>query len=222
MSNDFVKDGGQQPYYGVYPAMVTGLVDPDSLGRIELRFPWLGTDGDSDVRAWATLLSPYADNDQGFQALPEVDSQVVVAFEAGNLRRPYIVGACWNGQEALPSAAEDANNIRVLKTRSGSVLEFDDSQGAAKITLEMESGHKLVLDDSAQTITLSHSSGHVITFTAGGAVEIQANSTIDLTAAALNVHAPVATFDGIINCTTLVASSAVTSPMYSPGVGNLW
>lgn len=222
MINDFVSDGGQQPYYGVYPAIVTDLVDPDSLGRIELKFPWLGTDGNSDVRAWATLLSPYADNDQGFQVLPEVDSQVVVAFEAGNLRRPYIVGSCWNGVEALPEAAEEANNIRVLKTRSGSVLEFDDSQGAAKITLQMESGHKLVLDDSARTVTLSHSDGHVITFTAGGAVEIQANSTIDLTAAALNVHAPVAVFDGIITCTTLVASTAVTSPMYSPGVGNLW
>ncbi len=222
MSNDFVIDGGQQPYYGVYPAIVTDLVDPDSLGRIELKFPWLGSDGDSDVRAWATLLSPYADNDQGFQALPEVDSQVVVAFEAGNLRRPYIVGSCWNGVEALPEAAEEANNIRVLKTRSGSKLEFDDTQGAAKVTLEMESGHKLVLDDSSQTITLSHSSGHVITFTAGGAVEIQANSTIDLTAAALNVHAPVATFDGIINCTTLITSVGVVSPMYSPGVGNLW
>ncbi|MCP3688983.1 MAG: hypothetical protein GY784_11255 [Gammaproteobacteria bacterium] len=222
MINDFVSDGGQQPYYGVYPAIVTDLVDPDSLGRIELKFPWLGTDGDEDVRAWATLLSPYADNDQGFQALPEVDSQVVVAFEAGNLRRPYIVGSCWNGVEALPEAAEEANNIRVLKTRSGSVLEFDDSEGAAKVTLEMASGHKLVLDDSAQTITLSHSSGHVVTFTAGGAVEIQANTTIDLTATALNVHAPVATFDGIINCTSMIASVGVVSPMYSPGVGNLW
>jgi len=222
MINDFVSDGGQQPYYGVYPAIVTDLVDPDSLGRIELKFPWLGTDGDSDVRAWATLLSPYADNDQGFQVLPEVDSQVVVAFEAGNLRRPYIVGSCWNGVEALPEAAEQANNIRVLKTRAGSVLEFDDSQGAAKVTLQMESGHKLVLDDSARTVTLSHSDGHVITFTAGGAVEIQANSTIELTATALNVHAPVATFDGIINCTTMIASVGVVSPMYSPGVGNLW
>ena len=56
MINDFVSDGGQQPYYGVYPAIVTDLVDPDSLGRIELKFPWLGTDGNSDVRAWATLL----------------------------------------------------------------------------------------------------------------------------------------------------------------------
>ena len=32
MINDFVSDGGQQPYYGVYPAIVTDLVDPDSLG----------------------------------------------------------------------------------------------------------------------------------------------------------------------------------------------
>ncbi len=222
MINDFVNDGGQQTYFGVYPAIVTNLVDPDGIGRIEIRFPWLGSDGDSDVRAWATLLSPYADDDQGLQTLPEVDSQVVVAFEAGNLRRPYIVGSCWNGVEKLPTSAAAANNIRVLKTRSGSVLEFDDSEGAAKITLKMRSGHELVLDDSAQTVRLSHSSGHVITFTAGGAVEIQANSTIELTATALNVHTPVATFDGIINCTTLAASTAVTSPMYSPGVGNLW
>jgi len=222
MMGKFVNDGGQQPYYGVYPAIVTDLVDPDSLGRIEVKFPWLGREGDSDVRAWATLLSPYADNDQGLQTLPEVDSQVVVAFEAGNLRRPYIVGSCWNGVEALPQAAEEANNIRVLKTRSGSKLEFDDTEGSAKITLTTSAGHELVLDDGGSTITLSHSSGHIITFTAGGAVEIQANSTIDLTASALNVHAPVATFDGIINCTTVVASAAIISPMYSPGVGNLW
>lgn len=222
MINDFTPDGGTQTYYGVYPAIVTDLVDPDALGRIEVRFPWLGSDGDRDLRAWATLLSPYADKDQGFQTLPEVDSQVVVAFEAGNLRRPYIVGACWNGVESLPQAAEAANNIRVLKTRSQSILEFDDTDGAAKITLQMASGHKLVLDDSAQTITLSHSSGHVITFTAAGVVEIRGNLSVDVQAPVVNVKAPVANFDGIINCTSLIASALVSSPTYTPGVGNLW
>ena len=222
MINDFTLDGGLQTYYGVYPAIVTDLVDPDSMGRIEIRLPWLGSDGDSEVRAWATLLSPYADNDQGFQTLPEVDSQVVVAFEAGNLRRPYIVGACWNGQEVLPTEAEEANNIRVIKTRSGSELEFDDTEGASRVTLKMRSGHQLVMDDSASTVTLSHANGHVITFSATGAVEIQANSTVELTASAFNVHAPVTNFDGIVNCTTMVASSGVVSPMYTPGLGNIW
>lgn len=222
MINAFSPDGGQQLYFGVYPAIVTDVVDPDSLGRVEVRFPWLGEEGDGAVRAWATLVSPYADDDQGLLTIPEVESQVVVAFEAGNLRRPYVIGACWNGQEALPVAAEESNNIRVLKTRSGSQLEFDDSDGAAKVSLTMASGHSLVLDDSASTVTLSHSGGHTITFTAGGAIEINANSTVELNAIAFNVHAPVATFDGIVNCTTLNASAAITSPMYSPGVGNLW
>ena len=60
------------------------------------------------MRAWATLLTPYADDEQGFEVLPEVDTQVVVAFEAGDLRRPYIVGSCWNGKETLPEAPDGA------------------------------------------------------------------------------------------------------------------
>lgn len=222
MMNRFTPDGGQQMYFGVYPAIVTDLVDPDNLGRIEVSFPFLGSVGQQDVRAWATLVSPYADNEQGFMVLPEVDTQVIVAFEAGNLRRPYIVGACWNGKEALPRTPDAANNLRIIKTRSGSILEFDDTDGANKITLQMDSGHKLVLDDSAQTVTLSHSSGHVITFTASGAVEIRANSTVELTASVFNVHAATSNFDGIVTCTTLMAQTGVVSPSYTPGAGNVW
>lgn len=222
MINAFTQDGGRQLYFGVYPAIVTDLVDPGGLGRIEVKFPWLGEQGEADVRAWATLLSPYADDDQGFQVLPEVDSQVVVAFEAGNLRRPYVVGACWNGQEQLPVEPEAANNKRVIKTRSKSILEFDDRQGAAKITLSTDGGHELVLDEGRQSVTLTHSNGAVITFNAGGQIEIRANATVEVTASAVNVHAPVATFDGIVNCTTLIASAGVVSPSYTPGAGNIW
>jgi uncharacterized protein involved in type VI secretion and phage assembly len=221
MNNDFSPDGGRQRYFGVYPALVSNILDPENLGRVEVNFPWLGSSGDG-VSAWSTLTSPYADDDQGLQIMPEVGSQVVVAFEAGNLRRPYILGSCWNGKATPPKTVEQANNIRVIKTRSGSELEFDDSDGSAKVTLKMASGHELVMDDSASTITLTHASGHVINFSAAGAIEITANSTVELNAAAFNVHAPVATFDGIINCQTLIAGTAVVSPMYSPGVGNIW
>ncbi|MCI5222377.1 MAG: hypothetical protein D3924_06835 [Candidatus Electrothrix sp. AR4] len=215
-------DGGRQQYYGVYPAIVTDIVDPDNLGRVEVKFPWLGTEGEKDVRAWATLLSPYADKDQGFLTLPEKNTQVVVAFEAGNLHRPYIVGACWNGQEALPVKPEKDNNKRVIKTRSESILEFDDSKGAEKITLSMKSGHKLEMDDGARIVTLTHSDGAIVRFTASGQIEIQANATVEVTASAMNVHVGTATFDGIINCTTLNASVGVVSPSYTPGAGNVW
>lgn len=216
-----VDDGGGVRYFGVYPAIVTDLVDPNTLGRIQVKFPWLGADGDA-VRAWATLLTPYADDDQGFEVLPEVDTEVVVAFEAGDLRRPYIVGSCWNGVESLPEAATAANNKRLIKSRAGSLLEFDDTQGAAKVTISMQSGHKLVLDDSGQEVRLAHGNGCSIVMDAGGRISITANSSVDITAPVLNVHAPVANFDGLINCQTIVCSASVVSPSYTPGAGNIW
>jgi uncharacterized protein involved in type VI secretion and phage assembly len=217
-----VTDGQRPAYFGLYPALVTDIVDPDKIGRIEVEFPWLSVDDENDVRAWATLLSPYADKEQGFQFLPEKGSQVVVGFEAGDARRPYIVGACWNGKEALPDKPKEANNIRVIKTRSKSQLEFDDTEGAAKITLSTSAGHKLILDEEQGEVTLTHSNGCTIKMTQAGVIEIQANSSVDVTAGVLNVHAGTANFDGVINCTTLVAKSSVCSPSYTSGAGNIW
>jgi len=218
---EHVTDGAAPRYFGVYPAIVTDIVDPDSIGRIQVKFPWLGDDG-ADVRAWATLCTPYADDDQGIEILPSVDTQVVIAFEAGDLRRPYIIGACWNGVESLPESPASPNNKRLWKTRAKSLLEFDDTDGASKVTLSMDSGHKLVLDDSAQEVRLTHSNGCVITFNAAGQIQITANATVEITASALNVHCATSTFDGLINCTTLIASSSIVSPSYTPGAGNIW
>jgi uncharacterized protein involved in type VI secretion and phage assembly len=216
------QDGDARRYFGVYPALVTDIVDTESLGRIEVKFPWLGSTGADDVRAWATLVSPYADDDQGLEILPSVDTQVVVAFEAGDLRRPYVIGASWNGVESLPEAAAAPNNKRLLKSRNGSKLEFDDTEGAGKVTVSMQSGHKVVLDDSAQQVTVSHQNGCTLVMDAAGKVSIKANSSVDITAPVLNVHAATANFDGIVNCTTLIASSGVVSPSYTPGAGNIW
>jgi uncharacterized protein involved in type VI secretion and phage assembly len=212
-------DGQVPGYFGVYPAIVTDIVDPDHLGRIQVRFPWLGGDGDRDVRAWATLCSPYADDNQGLEILPSVGTQVVVAFEAGNTTRPYILGAAWNGKEGLPHAAESANDIRLLRTRADSRLEFDDGT-PPKVSLTMASGHKIMLDDAAQEITIEHSGGCTIRLTMTN-IEINANVSLQVTAPIVNVDAAVSTFTGIVECKTLVADSFVISPGYTPGVGNL-
>jgi uncharacterized protein involved in type VI secretion and phage assembly len=208
-------------HFGVYPALVTDIVDRDALGRVQVRFPWLGAGGD-DVRAWATLCSPYADDDQGIEFLPAVGTQVVVAFEAGDLRRPYILGATWNGREALPEAPKASNDKRMIKTRSGSLLEFDDGASAERVTLSMHAGHRLVLDNGGQTVTLAHANGALLEIDVAGRVSVTANSTMELTASVLNVHAPVANFDGMVTCTTVICNTGVVSPSYTPGAGNIW
>ncbi len=214
-------DGGAPGYFGVYPALVTDIVDPDSLGRIEVRLPFLGSDGDGDVRAWATLCTPYADADAGLEILPEVDSQVVVAFEAGNPRRPYIVGCTWNGTAALPQTPETANNIRLLRSRADSRLEFDDTDSAPKLTLRTRSGHEIVIDDGGGEITVHHAGGCEVTLTATS-VEVTANVQVSVSAVMVDVSAPISTFSGVVKCQTVVAESFVISPAYTPGVGNIW
>lgn len=221
MIEGFRPDGEAPRHFGVFPAIVTDIVDPDSLGRIQVKFPWLGADGDR-VRAWATLLSPYADDRQGFEVLPAVDTQVVVAFEAGDLRRPYILGSAWNGREAMPEPPTAANNKRLIRTRSGSLLEFDDTEGAARVTLSMRSGHQLVLDDSSQEVRLQHANGSTLELDAAGNVTLTALAGVTINApAGLTVNAPSTLFSGAVTCQAFTATS-VTSPIYTPGVGNVW
>jgi uncharacterized protein involved in type VI secretion and phage assembly len=221
MIGDRDPDGGGPRFFGVYPAIVTSLTKDDKrLGRIEVSFPFLGEAG-KDVRALATLCTPYADNDQGFEMIPSKGSQVLVAFEAGDLQRPYVLGACWNGREKLPQTPQAANDKRLIKTRSGSLLEFDDKAGSAKVTLSMKSGHRIVLDDSGPTLTIRHSGGSSITFEASGNVSITCKGALNITATSVMVKAPSTTHTGSITCLALTATS-ITSPLYSPGAGNIW
>ena len=218
-----VRDDGATPgYFGVYPAFVTDLVDPDNLGRVEVRFPTLGDAGDRDLRAWATLCSPYADDDQGLQVLPEVGSEVVVAFGAGDFAFPFVIGAAWNGKAHGPRKAKAANNIRVLRSRSHSELEFDDQAGAEKVSITMEGGHEIVLDNAVGDITIRNRNGSVIRIDMAGRIEITANLSVDVTAPMVNVTAPMSRFSGIVSCQTLMTDAFVISPAYTPGVGNIW
>jgi uncharacterized protein involved in type VI secretion and phage assembly len=220
------EDGGGSRHFGLYPAVVTKLTgDPLRLQRIEVSFPWLGEDGDS-VRAWATLLSAYADADQGIQALPEKDSVVVVGFEAGELERPYIVGSMWTGQAKMPIAPTDANDQRLLRSRSGSRLVFDDAAGNAKVSLSVAGGasdkvHKIVIDDAAGTVTIESKSGATITLTASGGVEINALSKLSITAPTVTVDSGMVKCSGIVKCESVITNATVSS-LYTPGAGNIW
>jgi uncharacterized protein involved in type VI secretion and phage assembly len=232
-------DGGLAPYYGLYPAKVTDST-PDDLGRIEVELPWLGQnpadeagqqgDAGEPVRIRATLLSSWAAADQGLLTLPPNDSQVIVGFEAGNLARAYVVGACWNGVAQMPhqgsassgSSTEATEDRRVLRTKTGHYIEFDESSGSNKLTLATAGGHKITLDDTSSEISITHSSGHAIKLEASGNISITANAGVSITASSgLTVTAPTAQFSGIVQCTALIASTAVSSPVYTPGIGGL-
>jgi uncharacterized protein involved in type VI secretion and phage assembly len=166
--------------YGVVVGVVTNNQDPDGRGRVKVRFPWLSEEHES---AWARVVTPMAGNDRGLFLLPEVDDEVLVAFEHGRVELPYVLGALWNGQDKPPADnADGENNIRVLKSRSGHVIRLDDSEGAEKIEIaDAEGTESLVFDMAAKTITLTADSDVVIE-SKNGKVKVTGQKGVEITA----------------------------------------
>lgn len=126
MSGDeAIGDIVQVPLPGVYYAVVTQNDDPDC--RVKVRFPWL-PGGDHDQSHWALIAAPMAGDKFGTYVLPEVDDTVVVAFVSGDIRFPVILGGVWNETDKPPEDNGDGKNeFRLIKSRSGHRLLFDDS-----------------------------------------------------------------------------------------------
>lgn len=217
--------GGQ--FYGVYPALVVDNQDPDDLGRVRIRLPW-SPDSDGDAyETWARIATLMAGNNRGSWFIPDADDEVLVAFEGGDPRRPFVVGMLWNGRDTPPERMDSNNNLKTILSRAGVRITMDDSDGAVSLTLSTPGGHSLVFDDGDRSVTATDSNGNVIKLDSGGVtvttaaqVKVQA-STIEATAGMVTVNAGLSKFSGVVQCDTLISNSVV-SASYTPGVGNLW
>lgn len=130
--------------YGAVVGIVTSIDDPDALGKVKVRYPWLK---DNIESPWARVVSFMAGPQRGGVFRPEVGDEVLLVFNHGDMRFPYIIGGLWNGRDESPSerGADRDNNIRLIKSRSGHMILFDDSAGSEKITVIDKNGHMIEL-----------------------------------------------------------------------------
>jgi len=183
--------------HGVVVGIVTNNQDPDGLGRVKVKFPWLS---DVDESTWARIAAPMAGDQRGVYFLPEVEDEVLVAFEHGDVRFPYVLGALWNGKDAPPASNDDGkNNVRIIKSRSGHVIKLNDEDGKETIEIVDKSEKNSILIDTANNsialtsdkdITLSASNGTIkldaqkIEINSSGPTKIAAGSTASVEASA--------------------------------------
>jgi uncharacterized protein involved in type VI secretion and phage assembly len=176
--------------YGVVVALVSSIDDPDELGRVKLRFPWLKDDSESD---WARVACFMAGPDRGALFRPEVGDEVLVLFEHGDMRFPYVIGALWNGQDTAPGEkqADADNNIRLIKSRSGHLVVFDDTADAEKIEIVASSGNdRITIDAAENTISVSSAKDIVLSAPDGkvsfecGNLEIAASASVKIESSA--------------------------------------
>lgn len=172
---------GQARIYGVVIGLVIDNRDPQGLGRVQVRLPGAS---DAQIGYWARQAVLMGGAKRGTFFLPEVGDEVLVAFEAGDRTRAYVLGALWNGQDPPPdSNAKGANNLRFIKSRSGHLIRLDDTGGAEKIEIIDKSGsNSLTIDTASNTITIT-SSADVNIEAAQGTIKLSAQK-IEISSAA--------------------------------------
>ena len=171
-----------QPGQTMLVGIVTNNQDPDKLGRVKVKFPTLT---EADESNWARVVGVGAGANRGFDCLPEVDDEVLVAFEHGDIHRPYVIGGVWNGTDAPPTVVTDSVvggkvRLRTFKTRVGHQLQFvEEDKGAVKkgVYLNTIDGHNLQLDDSSKVISLTSTGDITVkTGTSGTAENLTINA----------------------------------------------
>ena len=134
--------------------VVTDNTDPDKLGRVKVKYPTLG---DNIESGWARIVRGASGKERGAVALPEVNDEVVIAFEHGDARRPFVLGALFNGK--------DTPGADLVKPASSFAARFPrDIDVATKAAV-------IVAADKGMTVTASK-----------GPIEITASKEMKLTA----------------------------------------
>jgi phage baseplate assembly protein gpV len=175
-----------QPGQTLMIGMVTNNNDPKKWGRVKVKFPTLTEEHESH---WARVVAIGAGPDRGFDCLPEINDEVLVAFEHGDIHRPFVLGGVWNGKDAPPTVVTESVvsskvRLRTFKTRTGHTLQFVEEDKASskkgvytdtvykhkihcndsekKINIETGGSHYALLDDQNKKIEIKTSGGHKI------------------------------------------------------------
>jgi phage protein D len=182
-----------RPIYGVVPALVTDVNDPENLGRVKLKFPWLSDDYTSD---WARTLQLSAGPDRGTVFLPEVNDEVLVAFEQGDLRRPFLLGGLYNGVakpklgDGLVDSTGAVKRRGFISKKGHKVVFLDDDSKSGVMLSTADNGLRIALKETGTTIRIN-SKGKVeieaqgdVTIKAQGQMQLEAQGQMELKAGA--------------------------------------
>jgi uncharacterized protein involved in type VI secretion and phage assembly len=146
--------------------MVIGLVTQVDVGKIKVNFPWLDDNHESD---WIRISTMMSGDNRGSFFMPEVKDEVLLGFDQGNPRIPYVVGYLWNGKDAPPG--QDVRD-RKITSKNGHSIRFLDAtpSGGSKGALVIEDAHH-------NRITMSN-----------GKISIEAKGLLEITAAHITLN----------------------------------
>ena len=212
---------------GVHLALVVDVQDPQSLGRVKVKLPAIDPEGDAPI--WARVAVPFAGDNYGAFFIPDVDTEVLIAFIAGDVGAPVVIGNLWNGSAAVPESVGSAIDLWSMTGKNGTRVAIVE-QGAGQETVEIETpggvtakvtdsgGGKIKLEAGTQSVELSPTG---IKLDSAINVEITGSAMAKISAPFVKIDCPFTQATGLFHCDTLITDSVI-SPSYTPGAGNVW
>uniref|UniRef100_UPI00286DFD85 phage baseplate assembly protein V n=1 Tax=Flavobacterium sp. TaxID=239 RepID=UPI00286DFD85 len=147
---------------------------PAGLGRVQVQMAW--QKDFSENTPWIRMVNPHAGGGKGIYFIPEIGEEVLVAFEAGNAEKPFVLGAMYNGSESS-GYASGGNDQKVIQTRSGTKIIMNDAIGS--VFIEDPSGNTWMMDGKGN---ISVNAPKNFTVNAGENVNITAGKDMTVSA----------------------------------------
>ena len=150
---------------GIVIGKVIAVRDKDKLGRIQVSYPWLT----GPEQRWIPVAAPMAGGDRGAFFMPEIDDEVIIAFDQGMWDHPYVIGFLWNAKQPPPSQDE---RQRMIRSKNGHAVRFVDSTPSAG-----NKGALIVEDAHGNTVVMTNTH---ISINSRGALAISAVGDITI------------------------------------------
>lgn len=172
---------GSDQGWGIAIGLVTNNKDPQGLGRIKAKFPWLA---ETEESTWARMAMPMGGNGKGFFCLPEVNDEVLIAFEHGDINYPYVLGVLWNGKDHPPKrndqvvGSDGKVNQQIIRSRSGHEIILDDTEGNEQIIIRDKARNEIVIDSKNNDMSIRVKGN--LTLEAEGEITIQSKRNLKI------------------------------------------
>ncbi len=179
-------DTGDNRIFGVVIGQIVKNYDKDMPGRVCVAVPV--RDQSANELQWARVAMPSGGSSWGHYFLPEAGDQVLLAFEQGNIEKPYVIGCIPKDSDAILRKSVDAQNqYKKIVTKNGNTIYFEDNKEGEgekdKIhIITAQSGHRLELDNERHLIVLSDKEGknQIQMKTENGQMEITAEKKLTI------------------------------------------
>lgn len=216
---------------GTYLARVVAVLDPEGIGRVQIRL--FGFDGPETQNAelWARVAVPFAGDNRGSFFIPDVGDEVLVSFVAGDPRQPIVIGGLWSGSAAVPETlggSGDSVDRWTITGKAGTRIAIVEEQpadstisfttpGGVSGELTDAGGGKIEFTIGGTTVTYDNQG---VTINTSMNVTVQA-TTVEVSASMVTVNAGISRFNGVVQADTVITNSVI-SASYTPGAGNIW